>query len=390
MQIEKRYLAKYMLLNILTLGVYGFMVSMQMGNEINEICKGDGEEPRFGYFGATMFRGIAPIIGILVGIIFTSVVESVLGRWYWMLVDGDTKAALILLSMAINGLIFSVIGSVISGLYLNYWWYKQAERLRANGYRYGLDIRETGADNFLAHTIVEVAFVPISAVIMLLAAYIPLLLIVIFVKAEAAVFASVLFFIFSLPLMFFGMELTFGSNFAKYFMFKNLNRYADAGNGNAFDPMGFENYPCTESKYPNFIPKWNEGEIGVAVVTPDSQAAVGLELDMGNTSPLSQGSLIGISGSCAGYQFELNHGEEIIIGKDAQMSSVVIDSAYKEISRKHVSISYDMTRDQYRVVDYSSNGTWAGGRRLVAGQENYYPHGTVIELANKKNSFRLG
>ena len=69
---------------------------------------------------------------------------------------------------------------------------------------------------------------------------------------------------------------------------------------------------------------------------------------------------------------------------------VVIDPAYKEISRKHVGVCYDIIRDQYRVVDYSSNGTWANGSKLVPGQEFYLPHGTELKLANDKNTFRLG
>lgn len=92
----------------------------------------------------------------------------------------------------------------------------------------------------------------------------------------------------------------------------------------------------------------------------------------------------------AGYTFDLTSGEEIIIGKDAKVSMVVIDPAYKEISRKHVGVCYDIINDQYRVKDYSSNGTWANGTKLISGQEVYLPHGTELKLANDKNIFRLG
>ena len=108
------------------------------------------------------------------------------------------------------------------------------------------------------------------------------------------------------------------------------------------------------------------------------------------TGVLSSGSLIGVNGSYAGNKFNLNPGEEVIIGKDAQMCSIVIDSSYKEVSRKHVGIAYDISRDLYRVVDYSSNGTWADGKKLMRGQENYFPAGTVLELADKKTVFKLG
>ena len=90
------------------------------------------------------------------------------------------------------------------------------------------------------------------------------------------------------------------------------------------------------------------------------------------------------------YMSCLNPGEEIIIGKDAKVSNVVIDPAYKEISRKHVSVVYDAERDVYRVTDYSSNGTWADEQRLIRNETINLRRGTVLKLANDKNVFRLG
>ena len=101
------------------------------------------------------------------------------------------------------------------------------------------------------------------------------------------------------------------------------------------------------------------------------------------------GSLVGVKGACAGYNFDLAPGEEIIIGKDAKVSSVVIDPAYKEISRKHVSVIFDPSANVYRVTDYSSNGTWADGQRLTRGETVNLRSGTVLKLANDKNIFRL-
>ena len=100
--------------------------------------------------------------------------------------------------------------------------------------------------------------------------------------------------------------------------------------------------------------------------------------------------LIGKEGSCAGYTFDLSTGETFIVGKDAKVSNIVIDPAYKEISRKHLSVRYDANIEQYVVTDYSSNGTWANGLKLTTGQETYLSHGTELKLANEKNIFRLG
>jgi hypothetical protein len=108
------------------------------------------------------------------------------------------------------------------------------------------------------------------------------------------------------------------------------------------------------------------------------------------TDAIDSGSVIGLKGTCTGYTFNITSGEEIIIGKDAKMASIVIETAYKEISRKHVGISYDVIQDLYHVTDYSMNGTWADGQRLQRGVRTIQHHGAVLRLANEKNTFRLG
>lgn len=390
MQIKKRSLPIYILLNCLTLGIYGFLVSNQIGNEINALCKGDGEKPALGYTGAVMVRGIAPLTGILVGLILALAEVGQIGT-FGVKILSQAKIIVIFYSMISWGLVFMTIGCIISGIYLKYWWYKQASRLKLNAHRYGLTVKESGTDHLIFRTILEVLFLPITAILRALAIAIPvfiLWLIMLIGSMEAMVFAVILLFIFCVPIMLFGTELTTGSNFSMFFIFKTLNRYADVYRNGAlpFDPMGYEYYPSVDSKYPNYLPKLINGDTAIEetpeLIDDTSDATTGV---LGCT-----GSLIGVNGSCAGYNFDLTSGEEIIIGKDAKVSMVVIDPAYKEISRKHVGVCYDIIRDQYRVVDYSSNGTWANGNKLVTGQEVYLPHGTELKLANDKNTFRLG
>ena len=410
MTIRKRTLPKYILLNCLTLGIYGFIVGRQIDKEINTLCRDDGEQPRFSYTAAVLFRAISTIIGVIVGVIFGLISGSGLGFWgimagsmgmgfsgNWasalnmMSYAGDMQGIAVFLSMLTGGIVFTAIGSIISGIYLNYWWYRQAGRLKLNGYRYGITVRESGVDNLVFRTVMEIFLLPITCVIFVLACLIPTIFIMLLTLAQnmgAYVFAAILAFLFGLPLMVFGTELTAGSNFAMFFIFKNLNRYADASRNGAqpFDAMGYEYYPSVESKYPNFLPGLINGDV-------QTQGAHDNGTDDGdvNTGPLTQnGALIGLKGSCAGYNFELNPGEEIIIGKDGRMAMVIIDPAYKEISRKHCSVCYDVYRDQYRVIDFSSNGTWANGIRLEPGVAKYLPRGTELKLANDKNIFRLG
>lgn len=394
MQIKKRSFPMYIFLNCITLGIYGFVVSMQIGKEINALCKGDGEEPRFGYAGAVAIRGISPLLGLIAGLIVglygsNSLNMGVLRYYYGA---GGMNTVIVLMSMLLFSIIFTLIGSIFSGIYLKFWWYKQSGRLQLNAQRYGLKVKESGTDNFMFHTIAEILFLPASIILIGLSLLIPILIVWLITLAGslgAVVFALILALVFVLPILFFGMELTAGSNIAMYFVIKNLNRFADVYRNGAtqFDPMGYEYYPSHENKYPNFLPNLVNGNLNVGVGADGGE--IEEPIDEPQTGFISTGALIGVNGSCAGYNFTLNSGEEIIIGKDAKVSSVIIDPAYKEISRKHLGVCYDVIRDQYRVVDYSSNGTWANGEKLVPGKETYLTHGSILKLANDKNTFRL-
>lgn len=336
--MQKRTLPMYLFLNCITLGIYGFIVARQMNKEIDALCKGDKQETAVGYVAATFIR-LIPIFG---------------------------------------------------PLYFNYWWYQQTNRVKLNANRYGLTVKESGTDTFLMRTVLEAPMIFITILEMTLAFLIPAILIVLFTLIHP-VMGVIFGILFGVILDFFSAELTAGANISNYYLMKNLNRFADVyRNGAApFDPMAYEYYPDVAAKYPNFVPNMVNGVVATAPAASDVNVAV----DNGEVSTGvlgTTGSLIGINGTCAGYNFDLTSGEEIIIGKDAKVSMVVIDPAYKEISRKHVGVCYDIIRDQYCVVDYSSNGTWANGSKLVPGQEVYLHHGTELKLANDKNTFRLG
>lgn len=333
MRIEKRTLTKYVLLNCLTLGIYGFIVAKDMDNEINAICKGDKQEPGMSYVLAWLFSKLAGV----------------------------------------------------GTIYYTYWWYQQANRLKVNANRYGLNVKESGTDIFLMRGIMNIPLFAITALEIFAAFLAPGLLALIFSLMGAYILSIIILGLAGLTLILFGNELNGGATLANYYMMKNLNRFADAvRNGGAeFDPMAYENYPCVAVKYPAMVG-------GVAVAAPVKEEVNVEPPEEPRTSLKLGGVLVGEKGTCAGYKFDLNPGEEIIIGKDAKVASVVIDPAYKEISRKHVGVTYDIVRDQYCVVDYSSNGTWANGSKLTAGQAVYLPHGTELELANAKNRFLLG
>lgn len=421
MTIKKRNFGLYLFLNVITLGIYGFIENIKIGNEIDALCKGDGERPRMNYVGAVMIRGIAPFLGIIIGLIIGIInvsynslsLLSLLGAnslygslgSFWNIgytYLSSAGAIVIFTYMTLFGTIFGTFGSIISGIYLKYWWYKQGNRLKLNAYRYGLDVKEGGTELFVFRTFGEILLLPISYILRILGNLTPMVIICLICRSNdlgAIVFAFVLMFICIVPTLLFGMEYTAGGAFSNFFIIRTLNRYAEVYRNGAmpFEPMGYEYYPAASSKYPNFVPNLNDGMISapqqvIADVPVDSYTddMTGASAVNSGTVLGALGSISGIKGSCAGYDFDLSSGEEIIIGKDAKVSSVVIDPIYKEISRKHCGVSYDLVRDQYCVTDYSSNGTWADGRRLTTGTPTMLPHGTKLKLANDKNVFRLG
>lgn len=332
--MQKRTFPMYMFLNCLTLGIYGFVVAKKMGEEINALCKGDDQEPAVGYV-ANAFIRLIPGFGIL---------------------------------------------------YYNYWWYQQINRIKLNANRYDLTVKESGTEAFLMRTVVPMT--GITLLIIGLASLLPGLLVLLFTLIHP-VMGIIFGILFVVILAFFSGELTAGAAISNYYLMKNLNRFADVYRNGAtlFDPMAYEYYPTVDKKYPNFLPNAVNG----VVVAPPPVAPI----DDGPvyTDPIPSvkvGTLIGVKGTFAGYRFDMVNGEEIVIGKDAKEAQVVIETAYKEISRKHVGVRYDIIRDQYCVVDYSSNGTWVNGSKMIPGQEAYLPHGTELKLANDKNIFRLG
>ena len=98
------------------------------------------------------------------------------------------------------------------------------------------------------------------------------------------------------------------------------------------------------------------------------------------------GGIIGVSGAYAGAELPLEAGG-IILGRDASNAELIIESP--KVSRRHCKITYDAQKGEYTVTDYSTNGTFAGKRRLTKGVAEILPAGTVLNLGDSRNSFRL-
>lgn len=85
-----RNIVVYILLNIITLGIYGYYFIYKLAQDVNEMCKDDGQKT-------------------------------------------GGLAAFILLSF------------VTFGIYAYYWYYQVANRLQANAPKYGITVTESGA-----------------------------------------------------------------------------------------------------------------------------------------------------------------------------------------------------------------------------------------------------
>lgn len=102
-----------------------------------------------------------------------------------------------------------------------------------------------------------------------------------------------------------------------------------------------------------------------------------------------KGYLHGVQGQYAGYDFEIEPGEEIVLGRDEEFCDVVFDS--RQISRRHCGIRYDELTGCYQVIDYSLTGTILSNGKVVNSGSYVVVHsGTVLYLGSEAEAIRLG
>ena len=100
--------------------------------------------------------------------------------------------------------------------------------------------------------------------------------------------------------------------------------------------------------------------------------------------------LLGLSGQWNGAQICDDLDDGFTIGRDAAQCNIVIMQNNSKVSRKHCTVAYDDVKDEYIVVDYSSNGTFlSNGTKLDAGVPTTLPSGTTLVIGDKDNMFKL-
>ena len=106
-------------------------------------------------------------------------------------------------------------------------------------------------------------------------------------------------------------------------------------------------------------------------------------------SPQPEGRITVVSGEHQGKTFIFRAGEEMILGRDPALSSIVFQ--YPKVSRRHCGIRFDAASGNYQVTDYSSNGTrLSNGAMVSAGSYTMIAPGTVIYLGNQHEAIQVG
>lgn len=100
-------------------------------------------------------------------------------------------------------------------------------------------------------------------------------------------------------------------------------------------------------------------------------------------------ALVGVAGMYAGTQFPLTPDQPVILGRDGASAQIVFSQGAEKISRRHCEILFSSQTQQYRVTDFSSNGTYVNGNRLPSGSPIKVARGSEIALGNDHNIMKL-
>lgn len=102
-----------------------------------------------------------------------------------------------------------------------------------------------------------------------------------------------------------------------------------------------------------------------------------------------RGVMVGLAGIFAGAEIPFQGEESIRLGRDASNDLVFTDA--KRVSRHHCVITWHAARQEYSIVDRSSNGSFINGQTdcLPQNIEIMLKTGTVIDIGSEENRFRL-
>ena len=178
----------------------------------------------------------------------------------------------------------------------------------------------------------------------------------------------------------------------RIFMLENAN--FSGNNMNALNQGGYSPAPQIENNGQKQLPDMNAGTAynpmaGYQANDAHSFGADNAGVTAGRRS--QTGVIRGVSGMYQGFDFPIEHNEEISIGCDPSAANIIIDDEGSYISPVHCVIRYDAMQCTYLVTDYSSSGTFtADGARLSSGIPKMINRGESVYLATTQNTFQLG
>lgn len=106
------------------------------------------------------------------------------------------------------------------------------------------------------------------------------------------------------------------------------------------------------------------------------------------SAEMSQGAMICIKGHAIGKMVALPDDRKMIVGRDPSICSLVLSDP--KVSRIHLEITYIGTLKKYRVLDYSSNGTYLSSQvRLEKDHEYYLEPSTELWLGSGDIRYKL-
>lgn len=106
-------------------------------------------------------------------------------------------------------------------------------------------------------------------------------------------------------------------------------------------------------------------------------------------APYAAPALEGLAGMYAGSNFPLTPDRPVILGRDGAAAQIVFSQGAQKISRRHCEVMFNSQTQQYRVTDFSSNGTYVNGSRLPANAPVKLARGTEIALGDSNNIMKL-
>lgn len=250
-----------------------------------------------------------------------------------------------------------LLGCITFGIFLLIWYYKAIERLKDNAYRYNIAALNTSGSEYVIWTLLGslIAIGPLIATIKFIGA--------------VNIYADHVGTYGPLPYTTNNTERVYLKNQYDEEMRKVIQ------SGGVPTPENVQPYINRE---PAPINGGGNGGMGGNNRMPE-----------GPTTVLS-GSIKGVSGQYDGYTFPIDGGTQLVIGKDPSVCNIIIDPKYQTISRKHCAILFDPRSNQYKVTDFSSNGTFVeGGVKIAPNVQTVLNPGTVINIGNTDNLFRL-